>query len=320
VVEQSPSAAAESESIYPWAESNLQPLATTPEPTNEVTLFWHIPKSGGTNAKAIYECLGLKLASRAGALPRFGHDQDEELVAFQPWKPKGNDAWYVNVDTTSSKGILHAEDLGLVPSHVADLIFTSAPSFAIEHLYDDSHRGRALGLFRHPIERLVSKFYYLQVAKWERTYSPGWKKLTVEEWATSKNIDNDHMVKTLARKRLRQQAMEEDLQIAMDTIRERFVVGLTDEMEESIHRFNVVLGIDEAEKGHAKCMDRFFGKGMEKKNSNSHPTIKEGDKGWQVLAEKNAMDIRLYDYILQLFEEQREIIDSYTNSMVAVKE
>jgi hypothetical protein len=148
--------------IYPWAEHNLVPLTEMPDPDNETPLFWHIPKSGGTTAKAMYECLGMTLVNRAGALPQFGHDHDEELIAFKPFGKRG--PTYVNADSTTESGILHAEELGLVPSGLADIIITGVPQFAVSHLYDKDHKGRAFGIFRHPVERLVSKFYYLQIA------------------------------------------------------------------------------------------------------------------------------------------------------------
>ncbi|KAL7541097.1 hypothetical protein ACHAXR_010618 [Thalassiosira sp. AJA248-18] len=257
--------------MYPWAESHLQPITETPHPEKETVLFWHIPKSGGTTAKSLYECLDQTLANRAGSLPQFGHDQDKELLSFRLRNGKG--PAYVNVDTTSKAGILRAQELGLVPSGMADIIFTSDPSFAIQNLYDDSHKGRVLGLFRHPVDRLVSKFYYLQIASWERTYSPQWKDISVEEFGEKRNHDNNHMVKKLAGKLMNEKVGEEDLQLAMATVKNRFVVGLLDHVEESIHRFNTVIGIDESKKETRKCMNEFFGHGVAKKNSNSHPKV-----------------------------------------------
>ena len=46
------------------------------------------------------------------------------------------------------------------------------------------------------------------------------------------------------------------------------------------------------------------------------PQVEKDSPAWQLLAEKNSFDIELYEYILELFEEQREIIDSYASSIV----
>ena len=45
-----------------------------------------------------------------------------------------------------------------------DIIFSSFPDYTAKKLFDDEHRGRVLAMFRHPVERLIGKFYYLQVA------------------------------------------------------------------------------------------------------------------------------------------------------------
>lgn len=113
--------------------------------------------------KSIYECLGRTIAKNVGVDPRYGHDADTEIVAFQPWAGVSA-ASYVNVDTTTKQGIDRARKMGLVPSGLADMIITSDPEYAVSNLYDVNHKGRVLALFRHPVERLVSKFYYLQKA------------------------------------------------------------------------------------------------------------------------------------------------------------
>jgi len=299
-----------SDAIYPWAEHNLHQISLHPDPDKETPLFWHIPKCGGTTVVSIYECLDLAISNRAGALPRFGHDQDEEIIVFRPWGRRGPP--YVNVDTTSKSGIQRAERLGLVPSGLAGIIFTSYPAYAIDHLYDESNKGRALALFRHPVDRLVSKFYYLQVADWERTYRPDWKNWTVADWAKRGNKDNNSFVKKLAGKRMNGKVSEVDLELAMRTLRQRFIIGRLDRMEESIRRFNVVLGIDESASNVTKCMDKFFGQDAEKKNANSHPKVEEGSAAWKTLADTNTLDMKLYDYVIQLFDEQKEIIESYS--------
>ena len=120
------------------------------------------------------------------------------------------------------------------------------------------------------------------------------------------------MVKKLAGKRMNDVVDEEDLQLAMRTLKSRFVVGLMDNMEESIHRFNTILGIDETLETSNDCMDQYFGHGTLKSNSNSHPKVSEGSQAWKALAEANPLDIKLYEFIIQLFEEQRELIESYS--------
>jgi hypothetical protein len=109
----------------PWAHHNLVDVTEAPDPSRETALFWHIPKSGGTTAKRLYQCMGQTLAHRVGADPRFGHDKDSEIVVFEPHS--GKDWKVVNVDTTVRAGIIKASNMGLIKSHTADLVSALYP-------------------------------------------------------------------------------------------------------------------------------------------------------------------------------------------------
>lgn len=311
-----------------WAQHHLVDVTERPNPSTETALFWHIPKSGGTTAKRLYECLGQTLANRLGADPRFGHDEDNEIIVFQPFATTP-DVKFVNVDTTTKKGILRAAKLGLVPSKKADMIFTSDINFAVDNLFDPQHKGRVFAFFRNPVDRSVSKFYYLQTATWERTYRPEWAGMSVIEWATEHNLDENFLVKKIVGKKLGESVDVGDLVTAKEIVRSRFIVGLMNDMEDSIRRFNVVLGVNDRDGRGQLCMEEFFSKdkgdvtanalGAEEEkakaandmNSNPHPKILEGTPEYNVLAERNALDMILFNYIQLLYEEQRHLIDSF---------
>jgi len=327
-----------------WAQYNLVDVTEYPDPTRETALFWHVPKSGGTTAKRVYECLGQTLANRLGADPRFGHDQDEEIVIFHPFATEP-EIKFVNVDTTTKAGVVRAARLGLVPSGKVDMIFSTDVNFATEHLFDPDHKGRILALFRNPVDRAVSKFYYLQTATWERTFKPEWQGMGIVEWATQHNIDENFLVKKIVGKKLQDPVDVGDLVNAKEIIRRRFIVGLMVDMEESISRFNVILGLNfEDAKGKA-CKKQFFGAKKDKKGdkkdkkgdkeekkgevtadanadngegegnpgANPHPTLEEGSPEYNVIAERNALDMILYNYITLLYSEQKVVIDAYAS-------
>ena len=134
--------------------------------------------------------------------------------------------------------------MDLIPSHAADIIFTHDISAAIHHLgFDPINQGRALALFRNPVERLVSKFYYLQNADWESGYRPHWKNITVVQWAESdKNYaESNYMVQMLSGKPWTDPVTQDDLPRAKQLLRDHFIVGLLDHIEESFTRFNIVM-------------------------------------------------------------------------------
>ena len=245
---------------------------------------------------------------RVGVEPGFGHDQDNELVVFEP----GNTGMLtINVDTMSPSGILRAEKMNLVPSGLADLIVTTNINYAIEHLFDPEHKGRVFSVFRNPIERYISLFYYVQQATWERSYNPLWHNMSLFNWAQEYMINDYHvntLTKSLSKKNSHEEVTEQDLRIAQRTVNKRIFVGLIDNMEESIHRFNYIMGVDESSQLNRECIDKYFGHGVKKSNSNSHPKVDESDPAWQYLAERNQYDVRLFEYIVQVFDEQRKVI------------
>eukprot|EP01082_Thalassiosira_pseudonana_P004240 g3775.t1 g3775 contig13:129259-130714(-) len=303
--------------MSPWAYRNLVDINESPNASDETAMFWHIPKSGGTTVKRVYQCMGRTLAHRFGVSPKFGHEEKDELVVFTPADKEFS---LVNVDTTVKQGILRAKELGLVPSRAADLIFTMEPGFAGEQLYDENNRGRLLTLFRHPVDRVVSKFYYLAVADWERGYTPELANTSLVDWIQDpdRRPDDNLYVRKLVGKLFVQELDEQDLNLAKEILRQRAVVGLLSELKESIRRFNVVLGIDDTLERNRRCMNRFFqvsedDEGVSKlTNSNPHPTFNKGAREYDLIAEKESFDMELYAYIEQLFNnDQKEIFDSY---------
>ncbi|KAL7541099.1 hypothetical protein ACHAXR_010620 [Thalassiosira sp. AJA248-18] len=329
--------------LLPWAQHHLMDVTERPDPEAETALFWHIPKSGGTTAKRLYQCMGQTLAHRVGADPKYGHSEESEVVVFEPHA--GKDWKVVNVDTTIKAGINRAKEIGLVQSHTTDLIFTMEPNYAGQELYDEENKGRFLALFRHPVDRALSMFYYLQTATWERTYRPEWANMTVLEWANLPNSESDYMVHKLVGKTFGEKVDETDLIIAKELVRQRFIVGLMGEMNESIRRFNIVLGVDDESERSQNCMEEFGlvdepvveeedetpveveeGEGEEevarkleeektratdKKNSNAHPKFEPGSPEFEAVASRNFFDMLLYKYVEELFNAQKEIVDSY---------
>lgn len=185
----------------------------------------------------------------------------------------------------------------------------------------------------------ASMFYYLQTATWERTYRPEWADMTVMEWASQPNFESDYVVRKISGKKYGDPVEYSDLILAKELVRQRFVVGLMTEMNESLRRFNIVLGVDEEEARVHNCMDQFGvlrdeePKGGEEapdgavegnpqetkthatdnKNSNKHPKFAEGTPEFEAVAGRNKLDMLLYKYIETIFEEQKDIIDSYAN-------
>lgn len=155
---------------------------------------------------------------------------------------------------------------------------------------------------------------------WEKQYRPQWKRIDVLEFAKKRNTDNNHMVKKLAGLGVNETATNADLQVAMRTIKKRFIVGLTDQMEESLHRFNIVMGINEdlEDINNRQCIEHFVHHSVaaKKHSENPHPKVEEGSATWNAIVKRNALDVRLYEFVVKLFEEQRDIIEMYARDRI----
>lgn len=291
---------------------------------NETPFFWHVPKSGGTTLQRMYFCMGFTLANEVGGNTKFDSDRTS-IDVISPWSD--NPGKVINVDITSQEGITEAKNRGFLtqtPHPHLDLMSTQEFKFATTTLFSPEHKGRMFALFRHPIDRAVSKFYYLQKATWESTYNERWKSMTLEKWAERDRGENNWMVRVLVGKDNRDVLTTEDLELAKEIIRTKFVVGLMDSFDESVHRFNALLGVDESDAHNEQCIGQFTSsegdshaasnrKVIAKKNqwnSYSHPDVDYGSPAWISLSKIHFFDILLYRYVKELFAEQKAMFDA----------
>ena len=165
-----PSAVARERSnvAMPAAMDGLADLNST-EYASATPVYWRVPKAGGTTAQAILaQCLGLVVASETG--PVIEARRRNETGGSPRGPPDGlrvvraGEQRFVNVDVTTKRGILEAKGLGPMDSGLVDVALAPEIMPFVTHLLDDSRgvRGRAFALFRHPVERFTSMFYYIQ--------------------------------------------------------------------------------------------------------------------------------------------------------------
>eukprot|EP00565_Helicotheca_tamesis_P007572 CAMPEP_0185732632 /NCGR_PEP_ID=MMETSP1171-20130828/16929_1 /TAXON_ID=374046 /ORGANISM="Helicotheca tamensis, Strain CCMP826" /LENGTH=334 /DNA_ID=CAMNT_0028402171 /DNA_START=32 /DNA_END=1036 /DNA_ORIENTATION=+ len=280
-------------------------LRNVKEPIDTETdraIFWHIPKSGGTTLKWYYGCLGLVIANEVSVSN--GHDTDESL---QVWE-HANGFKYVNADTTGLNGIDRAKSLGLGESGLADVMFTMFPHQISELLFPSGskYKGRFFTMIRHPIERSASMFYYRRVAKHENenVYLPHLKNIDLATYLKRGGGDRNFMVSLLVNKLGGQVLTVEDLNTAKDMLRTKFLVGLTSKFEESVERFDHYFGYDRNGIS-TECKESLY----PGKNRYGIPTdpIEEGSEEWDLLMDLNDLDIQLYEYAVELFDQQRRL-------------
>ena len=145
---------------------------------------------------------------------------------------KIDDILFVNVDLFSHDGITRAAELSLVTSHVADLAYTS-------YLQDSTQLftpqqgvfGRLLIVFRDPVERALNRFE--QVKSLE-----GNSELRLNSYASDpKYQENNPLVRSLVGLGPNESLGQEHLVGARNAIDNYILVGLFEEIPETIKRY-----------------------------------------------------------------------------------
>ena len=241
-------------------------------------------------------CLGLAVADQYGQ----SSTQNASLDVLR--RTHSSDR-YVNVDVCSASGIQTANSLGFASQQPADVVYSGYFRYAAQYLFDDAHQAAVFGLFRDPITRAVSLYYYLQHATWEQSYKPEFQNMTLKEYALH-HTDNNRITRTIAGKthdNAKLEITQDDLENAKQFLRDFVVVGLTDEMDESIVRFARLFGWDRLRRWKT-CR----GGADQGSNRFDHPQLSPGDEEWELLMAKNEYDLELYRYAQELFVTQRD--------------
>jgi len=254
-------------------------------------VFWHVPKAGGTTVHdLVADCLHYIVAAEVGILG--GHDDDTELETVHV---DGRN--YVNVDTTTIPGILHAQQLGFANVQPADVVFTSYLHESTTALFTPDHPAALFTLLRHPVDRAVSLFYYLQDAYWEkRYYHPEWANMTIMAFAQSDFAERNWMVGFLVGKSY---VTADDVEEAKAVL-SKMIIGFDIKMKDSLQRFGMSFGWNEHHDWDY-CINRLVSHGS---NQHKHPHVEHDSPEWKTLLEINKLDMEIYYYAEQLYEEQ----------------
>ena len=271
-----------------------------------IPFFWVVPKSGTSSIKSILiKCLNLRVATSNSQIKYDDYPDELKVVENN----------YVNVNFGFLDGIEKASRLHMAESGLVDVAVTSYFHPAINDVFTTDHSGRMFAMFRHPVQRLVSDFYYQQIASWEATYDERIQSMTLLEYATEHHTDN-WMVRMLANVHGKH-VTANDLHFAKHVIKNKCLVLLMEEFDESVDRLLTYMNwqahidpshIDPVTNDN-KCLDAF--EHRTPSNKNEHPDIEPGSEEWETLKGKNEYDIILYHYAKSLFEnEQKELIDT----------
>ena len=288
-----------------WKTDNLQYFANVsriPVKSTDVPFFFHIPRSAGGTVKDILSlCFGFTLATDLRGSTH-GTYRPNSLEILR----SDDGALFVNVDTSTQEGINTAKSIGLLESGVVKAV-TSQHLHAAADLFDGGHMGRCFTMIRHPIERAVSMFHYLAVANWEPSYDPSLAYISIEMYARSRRAENNWMVRFLSNEFV-DDLSDQHVEIAKQVLREKCLIGLLDQKEDSLQRFEQYFGWNATTSSQEDCRDRKLL--WERSGKQSHPRVEVGSIAWDLLYKENSFDMLLYEFALTLFEEQGKLFEN----------
>ena len=160
--------------------------------------------------------------------------------------------------------------------------------------------GRCFTVLRNPVDRAVSIFHYLQSTTEE------WRDAPIDAYAKSIECESNWMVRELNGKRNGGVLNPQDLQRAKDFIRDYCVIGLEDQLRESIERFDRAFGWHstdfDPDNGSSDCVDHILRNAVV--DIPSFEPYGEDSYAYNLLLDNNLYDMDLFRYATQLFQER----------------
>jgi len=268
---------------------------SSPMSKKQTGFFWQIPRTGGSTLKDIFgKCLYLVQASRTSAEVCSTNADQEELKIC-----KTNLGAFVNCDPSDDRGIQRCSELKLIPSGMADVVVSSRFLHAAS-MFDTEHQAKAFTVMRDPVERMISTFYYLHNATWEREYSEQMKNITLLEYAQSQETPSNWMVRFLTGRMTKATMTLDDLAMAKEILEKKFFVILTKEIQGGVEMLLKHMKYKVSSEGRDCIREE-----VKKLNTRmNYPQVDMSSPAVEILKEKNKLDTELFEFAIKLFTRQ----------------
>jgi len=232
------------------------------------------------------KCFGVIEASDVAA----GHFESE-IQVFEA----DDGTRYVNVDTTTYAGLERATNpkFNLAASGLSDLVIFTSLLHPASYIFSPQYTGKLFTLFRHPVERVVSRFHH------EQQTDMTLQDWTITQYAQSGRVENNWVTRYLVNKP-GGGLTQDDVYLAMDVLRRKCVVGLVDHIEESMSKFESIFGWSSLVQNNPDvkdCRDRH----LEQSRMHKNPSVEEGSEAWNIIMVHNQYDYQVYKYAQYLF-------------------
>ena len=187
-------------------------------------------------------------------------------------------------------------------------MLVSSQLLELSNLFSTNAKGRLVSFMRHPVENVIKRHQFLT----SRAVIPN---LSFKHYLVSPYSIDNLMVRAItgvsnSKRRLN----DTHLDIAKDFLRTKCLVGLYDQLEESLIRLEYLFldtGIiknkmDEEFRGSCsnKVMNIFKENDAELFSHYPSPT----SPGWDFVASLHEYDVKLYHYAVELFRDQTDLM------------
>merc|ERR1712232_1376350 len=117
-------------------------------------ILWLTQRSAsGTLKEVLTFCYGLVLACDSAV-------SHEEAVSLEILSTPDNSGHFVNVNTETKEGLIRAQNIGVVDSHLVQVIATPFIADASSLFHHKTRTGRVFALLRHPVQQTHSDFLH----------------------------------------------------------------------------------------------------------------------------------------------------------------
>ena len=129
-----------------------------------------------------------------------------------------------------------------------------------------------------------------------------YKEMSLMEYIYRDDTVSDCMARWLTGKQSEPVLNDKVLTLVKVILKKIFFILLTDEMEVSVERLIHYMGWEYKDE-YRSCVNENVAK-VSRHNKSIHPHVDVGTKEYLALKSRNRLDFELYDYALQLFNEQ----------------
>lgn len=192
--------------------------------------------------------------------------------------------------------------MGLIPARMVDVVLTPHIREAGQ-LFDAHHKGRLFAMFRDPIERIESLYYFLRMPDQEAAVGLSVNDMTLVQFAS--DFSENWMVRSLVGVMVGPIG-QPHVDVAKQILKQKFLIGLLEEKTESLRRIEAYYGWRLPSRVSQTCKNNMFY--FEPQSKNLHPATDRTSPEFAALFAVNVYDMQLYEYAKFLFEEQASLI------------